>query len=169
MGRAGFTLLTVDVDEVKAGYPSMWELLDDLRDMGESNAVVGRCVLFIHGPRWRHTTTETQRNERKFPFAAATSFTETRLLLPPLYTRVILFSLTSSVIRKLIVCLRDAWRRKWDNTSDFPGHLYGTSDCVARVETRSMLTRQQIGWKPAPTQPKPLERGSGKTNLKEVL
>lgn len=44
MGRAGFTLLTVDVDEVKAGYPSMWELLDDLRDMGESNAVVGRYV-----------------------------------------------------------------------------------------------------------------------------
>lgn len=44
MSRAGFTLLTVDVDEVKAGYPSMWELLDDLRDMGESNAVVGRCV-----------------------------------------------------------------------------------------------------------------------------
>lgn len=45
MGRAGFTLLTVDVDEVKVNYPSMWELMDDLRDMGENNAVVGRCVL----------------------------------------------------------------------------------------------------------------------------
>ena len=32
----------VDVDEVRAGYPSMWELMDDLRDMGESNAVLGR-------------------------------------------------------------------------------------------------------------------------------
>jgi hypothetical protein len=32
MSRAGFTLLTVDVDEVSIGYPSMWELLDDLRD-----------------------------------------------------------------------------------------------------------------------------------------
>ena len=42
MGRAGFNLLTIDVDEVKVTYPSMWELLDDLRDMGESNAVVGR-------------------------------------------------------------------------------------------------------------------------------
>ena len=30
MGRAGFTLLTVDVDEVKVAYPSMWELVDDL-------------------------------------------------------------------------------------------------------------------------------------------
>jgi len=42
MGRAGFTLLTVDTDEVKVNYPSMWELMDDLRDMGESNAIVGR-------------------------------------------------------------------------------------------------------------------------------
>lgn len=44
MGRAGFTLLTVDVDEVKVSYPSMWELMDDLRDMGESNAIIGRLV-----------------------------------------------------------------------------------------------------------------------------
>ncbi|KAK0206895.1 S-adenosyl-L-methionine-dependent methyltransferase [Desarmillaria ectypa] len=42
LGRAGFTLLTVDIDEVKVAYPSMWELMDDLRDMGESNAVIGR-------------------------------------------------------------------------------------------------------------------------------
>ena len=44
MGRAGFTLLTVDVDEVKVMYPSMWELLEDLQAMGENNAVLGRCV-----------------------------------------------------------------------------------------------------------------------------
>jgi NADH dehydrogenase [ubiquinone] 1 alpha subcomplex assembly factor 5 len=42
LGRAGFTLLTVDIDEVKVNYPSMWELIDDLKDMGEGNAVVGR-------------------------------------------------------------------------------------------------------------------------------
>ena len=42
MARAGFTLLTIDIDEVKVAYPSMWELLDDLRDMGESNAIIGR-------------------------------------------------------------------------------------------------------------------------------
>lgn len=42
MGRAGFTLLTVDVEEVNVNYPSMWELMDDLRDMGESSAVIGR-------------------------------------------------------------------------------------------------------------------------------
>jgi NADH dehydrogenase [ubiquinone] 1 alpha subcomplex assembly factor 5 len=42
LGRAGFTLLTVDIDELKVNYPSMWELMDDLRDMGESNAVMNR-------------------------------------------------------------------------------------------------------------------------------
>ncbi|KAK0444428.1 S-adenosyl-L-methionine-dependent methyltransferase [Armillaria borealis] len=47
LGRAGFTLLTVDIDEVKVAYPSMWELMDDLRDMGESNAIIGRRH-FIH-------------------------------------------------------------------------------------------------------------------------
>jgi hypothetical protein len=42
LGRAGFTLTTVDTDEIRVAYPSMWELMDDLRDMGESNAVVSR-------------------------------------------------------------------------------------------------------------------------------
>jgi NADH dehydrogenase [ubiquinone] 1 alpha subcomplex assembly factor 5 len=42
LGRAGFTLTTVDTDEIQVAYPSMWELMDDLRDMGESNAVVSR-------------------------------------------------------------------------------------------------------------------------------
>lgn len=44
MGRAGFTLLTVDIDEIQVMYPSMWELIADLQDMGESNAVVDRSV-----------------------------------------------------------------------------------------------------------------------------
>ena len=44
MSRAGFNLLTVDVDDIIIRYPSMWELLDDLRDMGENNAIVGRCA-----------------------------------------------------------------------------------------------------------------------------
>jgi NADH dehydrogenase [ubiquinone] 1 alpha subcomplex assembly factor 5 len=32
----------MDVDEVKVNYPSMFQLMDDLRDMGEGNAVVER-------------------------------------------------------------------------------------------------------------------------------
>lgn len=46
MGRAGFNLLTVDIDEVNIAYPSMWELIEDLRDMGESNAIIGRYASY---------------------------------------------------------------------------------------------------------------------------
>ncbi len=42
LSRAGFTIPTVDVDELAVGYPSMYELMHDLRDMGESNAVINR-------------------------------------------------------------------------------------------------------------------------------
>lgn len=40
--RAGFTLTTVDVDEIQVNYPSAIELMQDLRAMGESNAVINR-------------------------------------------------------------------------------------------------------------------------------
>ncbi|XP_046848240.1 arginine-hydroxylase NDUFAF5, mitochondrial-like [Xenia sp. Carnegie-2017] len=36
--RAGFSLITVDYDEIIVNYPSIYELMDDLRGMGESNA-----------------------------------------------------------------------------------------------------------------------------------
>jgi NADH dehydrogenase [ubiquinone] 1 alpha subcomplex assembly factor 5 len=42
LGRAGFTLTTVDVEDLTIHYPSMWDLMSDLRDMGESNAILGR-------------------------------------------------------------------------------------------------------------------------------
>ncbi|TFK46889.1 S-adenosyl-L-methionine-dependent methyltransferase [Heliocybe sulcata] len=104
LSRAGFTLLTVDVDEVHVAYPSMFELMEDLRDMGESNAIVGRRG-FIH----RDT------------LAAA------------------------SAVYKA---------------------LHGNEDGSVPATFQIIW---MIGWKPAPNQPKPLERGSGKTNLKDVL
>ncbi|EIN10944.1 S-adenosyl-L-methionine-dependent methyltransferase [Punctularia strigosozonata HHB-11173 SS5] len=104
LGRAGFNLLTVDVDELKVNYPSMWELMDDLRDMGESNAITNRRH-FIH----RDT------------IAAA------------------------SAIYK---------------------EMYGNDDGSVPATFQVIY---MIGWKPAPTQPKALERGSGQTNLKDIL
>jgi len=104
MSRAGFTLLTVDVDEVSIGYPTMWELLDDLRDMGENNAIIGRRHLL-------HRDT----------LAAA------------------------SAIYK---------------------ELHGQEDGTVPATFQVIYL---IGWKPAPQQPKPLERGSGETNLKDIL
>nr|XP_018915100.1 PREDICTED: NADH dehydrogenase [ubiquinone] 1 alpha subcomplex assembly factor 5 [Bemisia tabaci] len=38
LNRAGFTMLTIDTDEIVVGYPSMFELMQDLKGMGESNA-----------------------------------------------------------------------------------------------------------------------------------
>ncbi|KAG6850925.1 hypothetical protein H0H93_006751 [Arthromyces matolae] len=104
LGRAGFTLLTVDIDEVKVAYPSMWELLEDISDMGEGNAVIGR------------------RNMIKRDTLAA-----------------------ASAIYK---------------------ELHGNEDGTIPATFQVIY---MIGWKPAPTQPKPLDRGSGKVHLKEVL
>ncbi|KAJ8891379.1 hypothetical protein PR048_010895 [Dryococelus australis] len=42
--RAGFTMLTIDTDEVVINYPSALELLWDLKGMGESNAARNRTL-----------------------------------------------------------------------------------------------------------------------------
>ena len=42
LNRAGFTMLTIDTDEMEIGYPSMFEVLQDLKGMGESNAAFNR-------------------------------------------------------------------------------------------------------------------------------
>lgn len=104
LGRAGFTLLTVDIDEIQAGYPSMWELMDDLKDMGEGNAVIGRRP-FIH----RDTLTAA-----------------------------------SAIYKEL--------------HGDKDGSIPATFQII-----------YMIGWKPAASQPKPLDRGTGKVNLKDIL
>ncbi|KAJ3535057.1 hypothetical protein NM688_g7032 [Phlebia brevispora] len=104
LGRAGFTLLTVDVDEFQVFYPSMWELMDDLQAMGESNAVIGRRNML-------HRDT----------LAAA-----------------------SAIYKELY--------------GNEEGHIPATFQII-----------YMIGWKPAPSQPKALDRGAGQTNLKDVL
>jgi hypothetical protein len=38
-------MLTVDIEDVTVSYPSMFELLQDLGDMGERNAIIGRYVV----------------------------------------------------------------------------------------------------------------------------
>ncbi|EUB58376.1 putative methyltransferase [Echinococcus granulosus] len=40
--ECGFSLISLDVDDVEVLYPSMFELIDDLRGMGESNAAISR-------------------------------------------------------------------------------------------------------------------------------
>ncbi|KAK7930428.1 hypothetical protein WMY93_006823 [Mugilogobius chulae] len=45
LGRTGFTLLTVDTDELQVHYPGIMELLSDLQGMGESNCAWNRRSL----------------------------------------------------------------------------------------------------------------------------
>eukprot|EP00055_Hartaetosiga_balthica_P016069 m.99761 g.99761 ORF g.99761 m.99761 type:complete len:341 (-) comp9032_c0_seq18:681-1703(-) len=42
LSMGGFTLLTVDMDEIVINFPSMLQLMEDLRGMGESNASIYR-------------------------------------------------------------------------------------------------------------------------------
>lgn len=40
--KAGFKMLTVDIDDIIIDYPDVFALMKDLQAMGESNAVLGR-------------------------------------------------------------------------------------------------------------------------------
>ena len=42
LSRAGFKLLTVDVDDIIVDYPNIFALMSDLQDMGEANAALRR-------------------------------------------------------------------------------------------------------------------------------
>ncbi|KAM7008875.1 arginine-hydroxylase NDUFAF5, mitochondrial [Tautogolabrus adspersus] len=42
LGQAGFTMLTVDIDEVQVHYPGIIEVMTDLQGMGESNCAWNR-------------------------------------------------------------------------------------------------------------------------------
>ncbi|KAI0455065.1 S-adenosyl-L-methionine-dependent methyltransferase [Xylaria acuta] len=42
LGKAGFKMLTVDVDDIIVDYPDTFALMQDLQAMGENNAVLGR-------------------------------------------------------------------------------------------------------------------------------
>lgn len=140
LGRAGFTLLTVDIDEVQVGYPSMWELLNDLRDMGESNAVIGRRHIL-------HRDTLT---------AAAAIYQGS-------------FRLSQHLLYRLIRAA-SALHGKEDGSIPATFQVIYFVSTMILLHSRPVLnTACQIAWKPSPTQPKPLERGTGEKNLQDIL
>lgn len=104
LSRAGFNIPTVDTDEIEVGFPSMYELMSDLRDMGESNAVIHRRPVL-------------QRDT----------------------------ALAAGAIYKL---------------------LHGSEDDTVPA-TFSII--YMVGWKPDPSQRKPLKRGQISHNMKDVL
>lgn len=110
MQTAGFSMLTLDTDELVIRYPSMFELMWDLKGMGENNAVIQRSL----------------RLNKNTMFSAAT-----------LYDK-----------------------------------LYGDQDKDSNSNTKGIPATFQIlymiGWKPDPSQPKPLPRGSGQISIKDI-
>lgn len=103
LNRAGFTMLTIDTDEISVGYPSIFELMHDLKGMAENNAS------WIRKPHLHRDTL----------FAAASIYKE----------------------------------------------LYSNEDGSVPATFQMIYF---IGWKPDPSQPKALERGSGNVSLKDI-
>ncbi|RYP91684.1 hypothetical protein DL770_002209 [Monosporascus sp. CRB-9-2] len=103
--RAGFKMLTVDVDDIIVDYPDMFALMQDLQAMGESSAVLGREM---------------------------------------------------GGIRRDVLLAGDAIYKE----------LHGNEDGSIPATFRMIY---MIGWKEGKDQAKPLPRGSGQVNLKDVL
>jgi len=110
LGRAGFTLLTVDIDEVKVAYPSMFELMDDLRDMGESNAIIGRLVLLSVSIPLIHTSID-EHSFIVIPWPP----------LPP-FTKVCFVLVREAEIRD---SFRVAWSGRRYHSSNLSSNIYG--------------------------------------------
>ncbi|CAL7952216.1 unnamed protein product [Xylocopa violacea] len=105
--RANFTMLTIDTDEIVIGYPSIFEVMWDLKGMAENNATRNRKL----------------RLNKDTILAAAAIYKE-------LYGKV-----------------------KEDGTPYVPATFH---------------IIYLLGWKPDPSQPKPLDRGTGKISLRDL-
>jgi len=103
--RAGFKLLTVDVDDIVVDYPSTMHLMRDLQAMGESNAALKRTP----GP----------------------------------------------ISRDVLLATEAIYKE-----------MYGNEDGSIPATFRTIY---MIGWKEGANQPKPLERGTGEINIKDIL
>lgn len=105
MQKAGFKMLTVDVDDIIVDFPNVFALMEDLQAMGENNAILGREM----GP-----------------------------------------------ISRDVLLATDAIYRE----------LHGNEDWTIPATFRIIY---MMGWHESADQAKPLPRGSGQINLKDIL
>lgn len=103
--KAGFKMLTVDVDDIIVDYPDTFALMQDLQAMGEGNAILGREM----GP----------------------------------------------IGRDVLLANEGIYRE-----------LHGNPDGTIPATFRIIY---MIGWREGADQPKPLARGTGDVNLKDIL
>ncbi|RMD44802.1 hypothetical protein DV735_g386, partial [Chaetothyriales sp. CBS 134920] len=107
LNRAGFKLLTVDVDDIIVEYPDTFALMQDIQAMGEGNAI--------------------------------------------------LKSLGGPISRDVLLANEAIYRE-----------LHCREDEKDRIPATFRVI-YMIGWKESPNQAKPLARGSGEVNIKDVL
>jgi NADH dehydrogenase [ubiquinone] 1 alpha subcomplex assembly factor 5 len=105
LGKAGFKLLTVDVDDIIVDYPDTFALMQDLQGMGENNAILGREM---------------------------------------------------GGLQRDVLLANEAIYRE----------LHGNEDGTIPATFRMIF---MIGWKEAPNQAQPLQRGTGEINMKDIL
>lgn len=105
--KAGFNLLTVDVDDVIVDYPSSFALMMDLQAMGEGNAVLGGG------------------------------------------------GGGGALSRDVLLAMEGIYRE-----------LHGNTDGTVPATFRVIF---MIGWTEGEGQARPLQRGSGKISMKDVL
>jgi NADH dehydrogenase [ubiquinone] 1 alpha subcomplex assembly factor 5 len=105
MQRAGFKMLTVDVDDIIVDFPDTFSLMQDLQAMGESNAILGREM--------------------------------------------------GAIGREVLLANEAIYRE-----------LHGNEDGSIPATFRIIY---MIGWRESQDQAKPLARGSGELNLRDVL
>lgn len=103
--KAGFQMLTIDVDDIVVNYPDSFALMQDLQAMGESNAALGREM--------------------------------------------------GGLGRDVMVANEAIYRE-----------LHGNEDGSLPATFRLIF---MIGWTKGEGQPKPLARGSGQVNMKDIL
>lgn len=110
LNRAGFSMLTIDVDEIVIHYPTVFELMWDLKGMGENNASMKRS---LHFPR-----------DLQYSTAAV-------------------------------------YEKFYGKPNE---EKNGGGMCIPATFQIIYL----VAWKPDPSQPKPLKRGSGEVSLKDL-
>ena len=131
--RAGFTLLTIDTDEIVVGYPTMFELMWDLK----GTFVIENLKIFLN--------VEVYNNYNFILFLGMAENNAARNRCQHLKRDTMLAA------------------------AAIYNQLYGkTKEDGSKYIPATFQIIYMIGWKPDPSQPKPLERGTGQISLKDI-
>ncbi|CAD6207895.1 GSCOCG00003153001-RA-CDS [Cotesia congregata] len=131
MNRAGFTMLTIDTDEMVIGFPSMFELMTDLKGNNY-------LLLFI--------------KNKIFNFSKNLFYYSLNLNVNAGRNR------TLHLKRDTMLAAAAIYEE-----------LYGkTKEDGSKYVPATFQIIYVLGWKPDPSQPKPLDRGTGEVSLKDL-